>query len=133
MNNKQHPDLPPGIHFSEEFSIGDIDWDPTHFSDEFKQEFPYIWSRMFDKEKWYQKMLKNVEELQTRLNLKIEKDKQRLWSKDKLSNFSPLPILPCPFDEDDYSARRMMYSLFYDDPRCLEFIPWTNGIRYGVS
>jgi len=108
--------------FNNEFNLDNIDWDPTHHN--FKMtSWPAICK---DEEAWKEeqrKTARNIEELQMRLNLQIEKQKERLWSDDKLDPISLIDPYYEPEPKGEYTAKALIYKLFNDCPRMMAFDP----------
>jgi len=100
-----------------------------NFSEEFQYEFPEFVDGWYERKRKQEITNRNVEELQMRLNIQIEREKQRLWDDKKMNKVdmeNTLGFLNMRLFDDrpePFSIRKIMYDLFYDSPGYVVFDP----------
>lgn len=104
------------------------------FSEEFLIEYPDTKKTLEAIREENRRTTRNIDELQMRLNLQIEADKERLWSDDKTpelldlesilnNHWLPYSLYDEPYDERKFRTNELIYSLFYNNPKYLVFTP----------
>lgn len=100
----------------------ELEFKPYTFSEEFTNEFPEFVDGWYERKRQQEITNRNVEELQMRLNIQIERDKQRLWSDDKLDPITLIDPYYMP-ESKLFSTQKIIYNLFWNSPKCMVFDP----------